>query len=90
LLGNELSVGDWERFAVQIAVVAQVPTTDIVPSMRMADLDVDSLALSEIAVMLITEFGCDPLFGGHAGWETLTFSEIHQRASAGPRAWSRP
>jgi hypothetical protein len=84
LLEYGLSEDGWERLAGQVALVARVPPDQITLGTRVCDLDVDSLALSELAVLLITELGFDPLIEPGPGWEQLTFEQLRRRAS-GPR-----
>ena len=69
----------WESLRSQVALIAQVPASDIDRNTRLvADLGLDSLAVTEVAVVLMEEFGTDALAEGldEIEWETLTVGRL--------------
>jgi acyl carrier protein len=81
----------WAEFTAAIAEVARVPADAIAPGTRLiGDLGLDSLALAELVVLLLTEIGVPSLEDELAGreWEQATVGELfaeYQRGDRPPR-----
>jgi acyl carrier protein len=79
----------WEEFVQPIADIARIDASDISPSTRLvADLDLDSLALTEVVVLLIVERGMESLSIGleDRDWTELTVGELHREYVSEPQA----
>jgi acyl carrier protein len=73
-------MGSWEHFAREVAAVARVPAGDLDPSARLIeDLGLDSLALTEVAVLMITEFGMASVADDleRRDWSGVTVGELY-------------
>lgn len=78
----------WEQFAAAIAEAAQVPVEKITPTSRLLeDLGLDSLALSELIVLLIVELEMTKLESELASreWDRVTVGELFEEYQQGER-----
>ena len=69
----------WEQFASAIAEAGEVSVETITPESRLLeDLGLDSLALSEVVVLLMVDFGMSALEKELASreWERVTVGEL--------------
>jgi acyl carrier protein len=56
-----VSVTPWDSFVAELALIARMPTAEIEAGARLVeDLGLDSVALSEVVVVLIDQHGADP------------------------------
>jgi acyl carrier protein len=77
---------DWEDFVAAVAAAAQVREDAISPATRLGtDLGVDSLALTEVVVMLIVDFDMDGLSDqlDQRQWGSVTVGELYDEYRAG-------
>lgn len=73
----------WERFAAEIARIAEVPPTDVDADTRIIeDLGYDSLALAELALVLIDDFDMEALAESLAdkSWYGVTAGQLYEQA----------
>jgi acyl carrier protein len=69
----------WQEFSDGVAGAARVPQARITPGTRLIeDLDLDSLALTEVIVVLISDFGFEQLDDelGDRVWEGVTVGDL--------------
>lgn len=69
----------WESFVAQLAVIAHREPSIIAPETRLvADLGLDSLAITELAVALMDEFGVEAVTDrmDEIEWEALTVGRV--------------
>jgi acyl carrier protein len=79
---------EWAEFAAAIAEVAHAPAETIAPGTRLiGDLGLDSLALAEVIVLLLTELDVPSLDGDLSGreWEQVTAGELFEEYRRGER-----
>jgi acyl carrier protein len=70
----------WEGFAAAVASVAQVRAEDIARSTRLVeDLGLDSLALTEVVVLLIVELDMDTVSDDleRRDWADVTVGDLY-------------
>ncbi|HEX8075822.1 MAG TPA: hypothetical protein VF545_12685 [Thermoleophilaceae bacterium] len=70
----------WERFAAEIAQIAEVPSTEVGPEARIVeDLGYDSLALAELALVLIDDYDMEALAEslGEKTWDGVTAGQLY-------------
>jgi acyl carrier protein len=84
--GHERS---WDGFVTAVATAAHVRPEAITPSTRLdEDLGIDSLALAEVVVVLIVDFGMDAMAEqlDQRDWSGVTVGELYDeyRATAEP------
>ena len=69
----------WESFVAQVALIAKVDSKAIGRETRLAaDLGLDSLAITELVVALIDEFGVETLADrlDELDWEAVTLGQL--------------
>ncbi len=73
---------DWDRFAAEIACIAEVAPTDVSPETRIVeDLGYDSLALAELALVLIDDSEMDDVADSLVDktWTGVTVGELYEQ-----------
>ena len=76
----------WETFAAAVAALAQVPADEITPEAGLdQDLGLDSLALTELVVLLIVDFDMQSLADEleHRDWSKVTMGELYDEYQMG-------
>jgi acyl carrier protein len=76
----------FDDFAAAIAEVAHVPAANIAQGTRLLeDLDIDSLALTEVIVMLMVDFGMSSLSDGleRRDWRGITAGDLYEEYRKG-------
>jgi acyl carrier protein len=79
----------WEHFAAAVAGIAQVQAQDIAPTTRLDnDLGLDSLALTELVVLLIVDFDMESLEDDldDRDWAHVTVGALYDEYTSGRRA----
>ena len=79
----------WEDFVHSVAAAAGIPVREVSPSTRLIeDLDLDSLALTEVVVMLIVELGMESLSDGleQRRWDSVTVGGLYDEYISKPQA----
>lgn len=75
-----MNVTPWDSFLAELALIARVPASGIDAHARLVeDLGLDSVALSEVVVVLIDQHGADPdpqLL--EQSWEGLTVRGVFE------------
>lgn len=73
----------WAALTDGVAAIAQVPADALAPETRIVgDLNLDSLALTELAVLLVVEFGVDDaVLADDRDWSAVTLGELHAHVS---------
>jgi acyl carrier protein len=82
----------WDEFVAAIAAIASVSAGRITHATRIdPDLGLDSLALTELVVLLIVDFGMDHLGAEleHRDWSQVTVGDLYAECRSGLRAGSQ-
>jgi acyl carrier protein len=85
----EAQLSAWERFAAGIASVVGLEPEQVTQSSRIVeDLGFDSLALLELAVLLIDEYGMERLSEQLAerNWENTSAGELFSESQVAARS----
>lgn len=81
-------VPSWEAFRDEVAAIAQVDAASVSPETRLIeDLALDSVALVEVAVLLMDELGMAALSAEleSRSWEGVTLGALYGELTAAPR-----
>jgi len=83
----------WEQFRDKVAAIAEVAPAQVTESTRVVeDLGLDSLALTELVVMLIDDYGMTSLYAGleTKSWQDTAAGELLAESRQGTEAAGRP
>src|SRR5260370_30114299 len=76
----------WERFAAEVAKIAEVPPAEVTPDTRIIeDLAFDSLSLAELVVILIGDYDMADLSQalGDRKWKDVAVGQLFEEYCAG-------
>ena len=78
----------WEEFRARLAELAGVPVGDVTPGSRLVeDLGLDSLGVTEVAVLLLVDYELEGLSDElqRSGWEGVTAGDVYEECRGGRR-----
>jgi Phosphopantetheine attachment site len=78
----------WEEFRARLSELTGVPLEDVTPAARLVeDLGLDSLGITEVAVLLLVDYELDGLSDGlqRSGWDGVTAGDVYEECRGGRR-----
>jgi acyl carrier protein len=79
---------EWDEFAARVAEATGVDAARVRPETRLVeDLELDSLAITEVVVVLLVDFQLDGLSERlqRSGWQDITAGDVYEELRNGKR-----